>query len=83
MNAQARLQFCRGEQDITDEFHAEDDATEVRLWSPEDLVIVAVAKTGARSWSYADSDYGPDPRWDTDRTFGSWQEALATFGHAV
>ena len=76
-----RLQFCHGDDDITSEFHREDDATEVRVWDDEDGVLVAVRETGSGTWEYESSDYGPDPSWDTSRTFGSWQEALEVFGY--
>ena len=75
-----RLLFCLGENDITGEFHREDDATEVRVWDTEDGVLAAVHAIDGDRWQYESSDYGPDPDWDIDQTFGSWQEALRHFG---
>ncbi|MFA5709296.1 hypothetical protein [Mycolicibacterium sp.] len=76
-----RLQFCQGDNDITSEFHREDDATEVRVWDDEDGVLVAVHETSSGTWEYAASDYGADPDWNIDQKFRSWQEALTAFGY--
>jgi hypothetical protein len=80
MSDKYRLQFCHGEDDITADFHAETDATEVRVWDAGDLVCVAVAIYEGK-WKYQASDYGADPEWDIDRGFGSWREALEAFGY--
>ncbi|BBY54170.1 hypothetical protein H7J07_06030 [Mycobacterium koreense] len=75
-----RLQFCHDGRDITADFHADTDATTVRVWDAGDLVCVAVsAQPGG--WGYEASDYGADPAWDIDRRFGSWREALEAFGY--
>lgn len=75
------VQFCRGGDDITADFHRETDATEVRVWNA-DGVILAVRRSGRDdTWSYAASDFGPDPSWDTTLTFRNWQEALETYGY--
>ncbi|BBX87969.1 hypothetical protein [Mycolicibacterium aubagnense] len=77
-----RLQFCRGDDDISSDFHAESDADEVRVWS-DDGVAVAVSRNSSGRWSYAASDFGADADWDLDRSFDSWQEALEAFGFSA
>lgn len=77
-----RLQFCRDELDITSDVYAEQDADEVRVWA-DDGVAVAVSRDSSGQWSYAASDYGADADWDLYRSFGSWQEALETFGFSA
>jgi hypothetical protein len=78
-----RIQFCRGDYDITADIYAEDDADEVRVWRDDD-VLLAVSRDSSGSWSYAASDLGPSPDWDQDldRIFPSWQDALSAFGVA-
>lgn len=75
------LQFCLDEADISSDFHASDDADEVRVWSIEDDgVLLAVAlDQDAGLWKYSNSDFGPGD-WITDRTFESWQAALTFYG---
>lgn len=75
-----RLQFCHGDTDITGDFHAATDATEVRVWNDNDLVEVAVGVHGSE-WKYHASDYGADPEWDTDQGYPSWREAIDAFGY--
>jgi hypothetical protein len=76
-----RIQFCRGDNDITADIYAADDADEVRVWRDDD-VLLAVSRDTSGSWSYAASDLGPNPDWDIDRTFPTWQDALTAFGVA-
>ena len=77
-----RLQFCLFDNDITGEFHREDDANEVRVWDTEDGVLVAVAESKIDgTWSFEASDYGADPSWDISAKFDSWREALDAFGY--
>lgn len=76
-----RLQFCHGDTDITGDFHAETDATTVRLWDSGDLVCVAVSVHGDGRWRYQASDYGADPDWDTEHGYATWQDAITAFGY--
>ncbi|KMV17541.1 hypothetical protein ACT17_14685 [Mycolicibacterium conceptionense] len=76
-----RLQFCADDSDITSDFYAEEDATEVRVWDTEDCVLVAVSKNADGTWSYESSDYGPGSDTDTGAKYGSWREALDAFGY--
>ena len=76
-----RLQFCCGDDDITADFHAETDATEVRVWDTEGLVLVAVGLFDDGSWRYEASDYGLADDWDLDQKFSSWQDAITDFGY--
>lgn len=70
-----RLQFCHDGVDITSQFHAESDASEVRVWDENELVTVAVAERAGK-WQFQFSDYVVDLEWDIYRWFGSWREAL-------
>ncbi|MCK0441240.1 hypothetical protein MUG78_17720 [Gordonia alkaliphila] len=74
------IQFCADDQDISSEPYRELDATEVRVWS-EEGVVVAVSSGADGKWHYESSDFGPNPEWDTDGTFDSWEEALRAFGY--
>ena len=79
-----RLQFCRGDSDITGDIYAEDDADEVRIWSDDNSgdsgVVVAVSASAEGKWSFAASDFGVLSSWPLDHEFDSWREALAAFG---
>jgi hypothetical protein len=50
-------QYCRGDNDITGEFHREQDADEVRAWDG-DFVMVAVTRSGEKGeyWTITASD---------------------------
>ncbi|WP_043736956.1 hypothetical protein [Nocardia asiatica] len=70
-----RLQFCRGDDDLTAHPAADTDATEVRLWGGE-LVLAAVTHDPAE-WAYAGGDCGhriPDEHLHA--RFSDWRHAL-------
>ena len=52
-----RWQYCRGEYDISSNPFAELDATEIRVWD-EDLVVVAMVGSQEDGWRIIASDVG-------------------------
>jgi hypothetical protein len=50
-----RWQYCRGEDDISGQGYAEDDATEARWWR-EDGCLVAAFTKGGDGWHLSGSD---------------------------
>lgn len=71
----AHLQFCANGQDITGDFYAAEDATEVRAWE-EDTCLGAVALTAHDGWQACASDVIDWPTY-ADEGYEGWRAALA------
>lgn len=70
----ASLQFCAAGQDITGDFYAAEDATEVRAWEPDGTCLGAV-QLGADGWQASASDVCT---WtDCQEVYEGWRAALA------
>ncbi|WP_216917422.1 hypothetical protein [Nocardia noduli] len=72
-----RLQFCRGDADLTAHPGSDTPATEVRLWDHD--VCLAAVTHDTDGWAYAGGDHG---HRITDEhlhaRFADWHEALHT-----
>ncbi|MET7772044.1 hypothetical protein [Nocardia sp. NPDC005366] len=76
-DAGLRLQFCRGDNDLTAHPGSAIDATEIRVWNDE--VCLAAVTHDASGWGYSAGDGGhriPDEHLHA--RFADWREALHT-----
>ena len=70
----AHLQFCMNGQDITGDFYASEDATEVRAWTDDGTCLGAVREY-RDGWRASASDVCTWP--DYPEAYERWQAALA------
>ena len=70
------LQFCAGGQDITGDFYASDDATEVRAWDDDGTCLGAVTLE-ADNWWHASASAVINWTVCADDEYTTWQAALA------
>ena len=69
------LQFCRDGQDITGDFYAAEDATEVRAWTDDATCLGAVTRGADGRWRASASDVWS---WtDVQEPYEGWRGALA------
>jgi hypothetical protein len=80
------VQFCAHGQDITSDYNADMDATEVRAWTEDSMCLGAVTLSGDGQWHASASDVCD---WLTYEPIGytGWESALAALlavsGHAL
>jgi hypothetical protein len=79
------VQFCDREanQDITGDYRAEDDATEIRLWHVGGMLVLAIEKNSRSGrWHVSGSDY---IAWagKARGAFRDWKDAMRYGGPDV
>lgn len=69
------IQFCQGGRDITGDFYAAEDATEVRAWTDDATCLAAVTQDPAGGWHASASDV---INWASFAgvAYPGWREAL-------
>lgn len=70
------VQYCAGGRDITGDFYAADDATEVRAWIPDGTCLGAVTRDDSGAWHVSASD-SADWTVYADTAFDGWRQPLA------
>ena len=70
------IQFCQDGRDITGDFYAADDATEVRAWTEDGTCLGAVELHAAGVW-YASASDVIDWSSFADVPYDGWRAALA------
>lgn len=65
------VQFCLGDRDITGEVYAEDDATEMRAWTEDGILLCALGMNSRDEWYVCASDV-----YSSGAVVGSREDAL-------
>jgi hypothetical protein len=74
------LQFCRDGRDITGDWYAEEDATEVRAWTPDATCLGSVEQVEPGHWLPNASDVADWVTLAEGPSFTCWADALAALG---
>lgn len=72
------LQFCDNEnnRDITTEFYAADDATEIRLWELDTCVVAVQKNARSCKWRVVASDQYSIRGISARKAFDDWRDAM-------